>query len=117
MDMYAKLSRALMRRKYEKVDRSTTRSARNSLGFVVKRKSVTVKLPKAEKGQKKKRVDAASEPLPIVNPRLFTILSSANDVVDEAWLIAALRRALDEGRLNILMKENPQSSPSSSPNL
>ena len=116
--MYAKLSRALMRRTYEKMDRSTTRSARNSLGFVVKRKSITVKLPKAEKGQKKKkRVDAAAEPLPIVNPRLFTILSSANDVVDEAWLIAALRRALDEGRLNILMKENPQSSPSSSPSM
>ncbi|KAG0592199.1 hypothetical protein M758_1G190000 [Ceratodon purpureus] len=105
-NMYEKLSRALMRRKYEKVDRS--RSVGNHRdGFVVKRKTVTVKIPKAEKGKEKvddHGKDHVLETLPVVNPKRFTILSSGNDVVDEAWLAEALRRTLDEGRLEVLTK-------------
>lgn len=105
--MYEKLSRALMRRKYEKVDRS--RSSRNQQGFVVNRKSVTVTIPEGETGTKVVKEKAgASEPLPIMNPKRFVILSTANDVVDEAWLKAALNCAVAEGRLNILTKGYPQ---------
>ena len=106
--MYEKLSRALLRRKYEKVDRS--RSFPTQGGFVVRRKSVTVVVPKGEKGKKKmsRKEMEAQEPLPIVNPKRFTILSSANDVVDEDWLREALNRTLDQGRLDVLTKQYPQ---------
>lgn len=61
-------------------------------------KPVTVKVPKAEKGKHVEDV----EPLPVLVPKRFTILSSSNDVIDEDWLNTALRRTLAEGRLNII---------------
>lgn len=94
MEMYQKLSRALMRRKYEKVGRTER-------GFEVKvRKPLTVKIPKS-KGKSSTEAEVL-EPLPVLVPKRFTILSSSNDVVDEAWLNQTLRRTLAEGRFNII---------------
>lgn len=95
MDMYGKLSRTLMRRKYEKVGVNE--------GFEVKvRKPVTVRIPKSKKGKSVVREEEVLDPLPVLVPKRFTILSSSNDVIDEDWLEQALRRTLAEGRLNIL---------------
>lgn len=90
MDMYQKLTRALMRRKYERI-------GMGRMGDVKVPKPVTVKVPKAEKGK-----DVEVDPLPVLVPKRFTILSSSNDVIDEDWFNTALRRTLAEGKLNII---------------
>jgi len=99
MDMYGKLSRTLMRRKYEKV------GADDGEFEVEVGKLVTVTIPKSEKG---KNVVVRKDPLPVLVPKRFALLSSSNDVVDEDWLEKTLRRALAEGRLNILKPTPPE---------
>lgn len=97
MDMYQKVSRAWRRRQYEKM----STSGRIAVNV---RKPLTVRVPKAQKGKHVFVEDASLEPMPVLVPvpKRFTILSSANDVVDKDWLEQALQRTLAEGRLNII---------------
>lgn len=97
MEIHHKLARALMRRRYERVGRSYSESEG---------------LPMTSRVEKGKGVvDETRADVPaIYNPKKFTVLSSSNDVVDEAWLNAALRRTIAEGRLNVISSSPQQVS-------
>lgn len=94
MDLYERLTRVFMRRKYSRVD-----SERGPAERLMKSKSVreSVKIPRAER-----RKAAPRNPEPVAPlPKKFTLRSSSNDVIDGAWFNSALRRSVAEGRVTL----------------
>lgn len=109
MDLYERLARVLMRRKYARVE------GRN--GPLTK--SSSLKIPRDSRWEKKfvasEEPSSSSSPsstatttattstsdLPVVLPKRRTLRSSSNDVIDEVWFNQALRRSVAEGRLKL----------------
>lgn len=99
MDLYERLSRVFMRRKYSRVE-ERDRAERLT-------KSKSVKIPRESRSERRfppKPADASisqnSEPVKAL-PKKFTLRSSSNDVIDGAWFNSALRRSVAEGRVTL----------------
>lgn len=101
MDLFERLTRVFMRRKYSRVDQERDRAERLT-------KSKSVKIPRESRSERRfaaKQVASTStsqnsEPV-IALPKKFTLRSSSNDVIDGAWFNSALRRSVAEGRVTL----------------
>ena len=99
MDLYERLTRVFMRRKYSRVD-----SERGHAERLMKSKSVreSVKIPRESRSERRKAAAAPRNAEPVVPlPKKFTLRSSSNDVIDGAWFNSALRRSVAEGRVTL----------------
>ncbi|KAG0592197.1 hypothetical protein M758_1G190300 [Ceratodon purpureus] len=102
MDLFERLSRVFMRRKYSRVDQEQRDRAERLT------KSKSVKIPRESRSERRfaaKQVassSASQNPEPVVAlPKKFTLRSSSNDVIDGAWFNSALRRSVAEGRVTL----------------
>jgi hypothetical protein len=101
MDLYERLSRMLMRRKYSRVENTSAEVAP-----LVMSKSKSVKVPREKKKQLERSGSVADvDGLPVVltnsRSRRNPLRSSNNEAVDSAWFNNALRRSVAEGRLHL----------------
>jgi len=102
MDLYERLSRMMLRRKYDRVEDSRSQDAvppHPLLGNLSK----SMKVPRAKSlrhlGRSSSR--SAAPVAESTRSKGFTLRSSNNEVVDGVWFNNALRRSVAEGRLNL----------------
>jgi len=99
MDLYERLSRMLLRRKYDRVEARSQDVPPHPLMA----KSKSMKLPRAKNPSPLERSSSRST-APVsesTSSKQFTLRSSNNDVVDAVWFNNALRRSVAEGRLKL----------------
>ena len=102
MDLYERLVRVFMRRKYSRVEGREQAGGRAAERLMTKSKSV--RIPRESRSERRfaAKQAAAQNSDPIVAlPKNFTLRSSSNDVIDSAWFNSALRRSVAEGRVTL----------------
>lgn len=100
MDLYERLSRMMLRRKYDRVevDRSQDVPPRPLLAKSTSMRVPKLKIPRRLERSSSKSAAPVSES---TRSKDFTLRSSNNDVVDGVWFNNALRRSVAEGRFKL----------------